>query len=301
MKLNVLPIAGLAVLMLGVQASAGTIFSDDFESYNYGVLDRNMDGTNAVNTDASNPWIGPDPSNNTVVGPSDQINPGITATAHGGSKMIRGNNKNDQDYVNISYKYNNGNAYTGGLQLDWWYYDPYGAGNSALIDDYMALAYYAGFQGVEYPVNDSGDLNTAVIGAPTQRLSLGTYNNTDYYMARVLGATGGSGDGSWFSTNVVRSAGWHEMRIVVGDALADGTNNVNFYIDNMQNPVLSMNSTTTVGYNVIEANNNMKGAVKDYTQGYFDDITLTSVPEPGSFVALAAGLVSLLGLKRRRN
>ena len=86
------------------------------------------------------------------------------------------------------------------------------------------------------------------------------------------------------------------MKIEASPALGDGTNNVSFFIDDMVTPIFTHNSVMSRGYNVVEFNTNYGS-----TSGYFDDASFGTIPEPGSLVALAVGLVSLAGIRRRRS
>jgi hypothetical protein len=60
--------------------------------------------------------------------------------------------------------------------------------------------------------------------------------------------------------------------IIVGPMLADGTNDVMFFIDDLTNPTLEHNSVTNFGYNVIELNGDY-GTVS----GYYDDVNFSLV------------------------
>ena len=91
------------------------------------------------------------------------------------------------------------------------------------------------------------------------------------YQARVVGADDGLA-GGWFNTMTPRSQGWHRGMIIVGPMLADGTNDVMFFIDDLTTPVLEHNSESNFGYNVIKLNANF-GAVT----GYYDDVNFSMV------------------------
>ncbi len=287
-------VAMVLVVVAAGQAWADTVlFSDGFESYtaNGSPLDKNYaSGPNAAPNGTGNPWFGPAPPNARVVGAENGVTP------HGGSQMIRGSAPSDFDenWVNIAYRCNGGNAIAGDLQLDWWFYDPLGAGASA-FKDYAALGFYnTAPTDTDYP--GSGSLNSSTT---IQRLSLGATSSqgagfdANLYQARAVGATDGYGNSSWFNTSTTRSVGWHHGRIVVGAALGNGSNDVSYYIDDMANPTFAHNSVLTTGYNVIELNTNY-GA----TSTYYDDVTLSAVPEPATLMLLSVG--GLLVVRRRK-
>jgi len=270
-----------------IQIPAQVLFSDGFESYTAGgnPLDKNTAGPNSAPNGSGNPWFGPAPPNARVVGTEGGVTP------HSGNQMIRGSAPSDLDenWYNLAYRLNSGNAYTGGIEYDWWFYDPLGSGGSD-YRDYAALGYYNTAPGnTDYP--GTGSLNSST---QIQRLSLGAYNPSGYdstvYQARVVGATDGLNGGGWFNLSVTRSVGWHEGRIVV-----DNANYVSFYIDNMSNPVLTHSAVTTYGYNVLELDT-------DYgpTGGYFDDVSFSLIPEPGTTALLLCGGLTWLALRRRK-
>jgi hypothetical protein len=280
----------LLALVPARQVWADTLpFTDGFEGYALGALDKNLSGgPNAAPNGSGNPWFGPAPPNARVIGAEGGVNP------HSGNQMIRGAPTGpdlDENWVNLAYRFNGGNPYTGDIALDWWFYDPAGAGSTA-FRDYAAIGYYnTAPSNTDYP--GTGSLNSST---QIQRLSLGApYNsssgyNNNFYQARVVGATDGYAGTTYFNTNTGRSVGWHHGRIVVGPALADSTNDVYFYIDDMANPTFTHNSVTKWGYNVIEINT-MYGTIS----GYFDDVTF--VPEPATLLVLGA---SALFVRRRR-
>ncbi len=284
-----------AILLLGLlscsAAMAQVVFSDGFESYNLGGLDKDYPGPNAAPNGSGNPWFGPYPPNLRVVGTEGSIIP------HSGNQMARGANTGsadyDQDWVNIGYRFNGGSPFSGNVRLDWWFYDLQGAGDGN-YSDYAALGYYdTAPNGTDYP--GTGSLNTGV--SKIQRLSLGAYTFTgadlSKYQVRVVGASDSVLNG-WFNTGTSRSAGWHHGRIVVGQALGDGTADVSFYIDDMLNPTFSHNSATSYGFNVIELN-----AEFGAETGYYDDVSLSVVPEPAIGSLLVLGGLGCMWLRRR--
>jgi hypothetical protein len=296
--------ASITVLILSIiQLPAQVLFTDGFESYVGGgaPLDKNYTGTispnNAAPNGSGNPWFGPAPPNARVVG-TDSIN-GPTVSPHSGNQMIRGSAPSDLDenWYNLAYRLNGGNPYTGNVQLDWWFYDPLGSSGGSSFRDFAALGYYnTAPTTTDYP--GTGSLNGST---QIQRLGLGApYNGSagydgTMYQARVVGATDGYSGSTYFNTSTSRSIGWHEGRIVVGPALGNGTANVDFYIDDMVNPTFSHNSVTAWGFNVLEMNT-YYGA----TTGYFDDVSFSVIPEPGSAVLLLCGGLSWLALRRRK-
>jgi hypothetical protein len=279
---------GLILLALSIiQMPAQLLFSDGFESYTGAgnPLDKNTAGPNAAPNGSGNPWFGPAPPNARVVGAEGSVTP------HSGTQMIRGSAPSDLDenWYNLAYRNNSGSAYTGGIAYNWWFYDPLGSGGSN-FRDYAALGFYNTAPGnTDYP--GTGSLNSGL--TQVQRLSLGAsspsgFDNTKY-QARVVGATDGLANG-WFNLSVARSVGWHEGKIVV-----DGANNVSFYIDDMNNPVLTHSGVTTFGYNVLELNTD-----QGPTTGYFDDVSFSVVPEPGTLALLLCGGLTWLAVRRRK-
>lgn len=271
--LRVLPVVPVLGILLACQTFAAPLLSENFDSYAVGALDKNLTGgPNAAPNGSGNPWFGPSPPNGQVVSSDGGITP------HSGSGMVRGNFAAsppdfDQNWLNAAYRFNNGNPFPGGVILDWWFYDPLGAGGAAL-QDYAALGFYdTAPSNTDYP--NTGNLNTGV--ARVQRLSLGASPDQSagfdatLYQARVAGATDGY-DHGWFNTTIQRTVGWHHNRIVVGPAQVDGTNTVHFFIDGFSQPTLSHNSVSAFGYNVLELN-----SFFGTQTGYFDDLTFDGV------------------------
>jgi hypothetical protein len=285
--------AFLVILTATSAASAAILYSDGFESYTAGgnPLDKNVAGPNSAPNGSGNPWFGPAPPNARVVGTEGSVSP------HGGNNMIRGSAPSDldQNWYNLAYRLNSGSAFTGDIQFDWYFYDPVGQGTgSTNFRDYAALGFYnTAPSGTDYP--GTGSLNTGV--TQIQRLGLGAVNGNaasqTVYNARVVGdAAANAGVSGWFLTGVARSVGWHKGTVKIGPALGDGTNTVDFYVDDIL--ALERNSQTAFGYNVLEFNTNFGS-----TTGYFDDVTFSStIPEPGSLLVLISG-IAFAGMRPR--
>ncbi len=285
---SVLVFAPVLLFLAGSTASAQTfqsLFSDDFESYNAGTLDKNDTKTNGPNqapNGSGNPWFGPEINtpNAVVVGPENGVVP------HSGQQMIRGYAPTDidQDWYNLGYRLNNGLPFLENISLDWWFYDPIDPNDPnapAATDfrDYVALGFYD-----TAPTDRDGpdnvptwNLRTGVVNS--QRISLGATNqqtqplfDPTLYQARVAGATDGYNSLGWFNTVTPRSVGWHHGMIVIGPMLSDGTNDVTFFIDDLTTPTFEHNSVTNYGYNVIEIDVDF-GPVT----GYFDDVNFSLV------------------------
>lgn len=287
-----------ASLAVTFGARAATIYSDGFETYQLGAIDMNLTGgTNAsANGTGTNPWFGPAPPNMNVVNAEGAVTP------HSGTKMIRGTGNPsdfDQDWLNIAHRFNNGSPFTGNLQYDWWFYDPNGATNGSAFRDFSSIGYYDTAPGAtDYP--GTGSLNSGV--SVVERLCAGASSDTNgtynagVYQVRVVGMAGGyDGSTGWFNTTVARTVGWHHAEIVIGPRAADTSNPVTFYIDNLATPVLTGTTVVNAGYNILEMNGDFGTAT-----GYFDDVSLATlpVPEPAGLSLLALG--GLVAIRRRR-
>lgn len=133
-------------------------------------------------------------------------------------------------------------------------------------------------------------------GSLAQLIVLGHYNaGVDYtkYNYRVA-----FGSVNWQDTTLTRSTNkWHAMKIEQIYNPGDATATVNFYIDNS---FLATAATSAInGVSVLKAGS---GLTNGGGPAYFDNIVLTSgaIPEPGSMLALGAGMIGLLGVIRRR-
>lgn len=310
-------ILAMAFLMLSAaQVFAGVVFSDGFESYQFTDagwnLDMNGGGPNA-NTNgnlAGNPWWGPQPSNADIV---DEYWSGITP--HSGNQMMAGWYGGGYIYYNMAYRTNNNQKLSGNFATDWWFYDSVGsaqnfnaASHGYWADSVSITNYTANPIALDYPELISG--SNLLDGDFAQRLSLGASNETTggydgtKYQARVKGLSGvaGSyGSNGWVNLDITRSVGWHHGRIALGAGDGNGNNSVSFFIDNMDSALLTTSAYTPSGYNLLEFQCDLKVGKNWGMWPVYDDVSISSIPEPGSFLALGAGLISLLGLRRRRS
>ena len=254
--------------VLTLEQAAFTFF-DGFESYNLGLLDNNFSGPNANPT--TNPWWAlTGPAQGTVTNSSTGVSP------HGGAKMAgRTGSSFLQDYINLTYRFDAGQAYYGNILCEWWFYDPYGT--TSLVSasnyvDYIALGSYS-------PVSTTND-NFASSFTIFSRMSLGAFNTTGFnvsnYQARIMGTAGQFGSqNSWYNTATPRSPGWHHARIVFGIPNSNNFAPVSMYIDNMTNATLSTpTSGTNTGFNIIEMNH------ANGNSGYYDDLTFRAANDP---------------------
>lgn len=280
---SILALASAAVLLAGSPAPAQTfqsLFFDNFSSYSLGTLDKNdtlTPGPNQAPNGSGNPWFGPEPGspNLVVVGPENGVMP-----YNNDAQMVRGRAPKDfdQDWYNLAFRLNNGSPFLENIALDWWFYDPLDPNDPnadpTMFYDFVALGFYDSAP-ADTDAPDNYSLNVGF--TQIQRLSLGAGNpslvgyDPTMYQARVVGADDGLANG-WFNTNTPRALGWHHGMIVVGPALADGTNDVMFFIDDLTNPTLEHNSMSNFGYNVIELNSNYKEVT-----GYYDDVNFSII------------------------
>src|SRR5438552_17781733 len=111
-------IALVLLALTSMQASAQLIYVDGFEGYTAGrnPLDANTAGPNAgPNGGPGNPWFGPAPPNLRVVGSGGGLSSGAAPT-HSGNNMVTASAASDfdQDWLNISARFNGGTPYFGG-------------------------------------------------------------------------------------------------------------------------------------------------------------------------------------------
>ena len=111
-------------------------------------------------------------------------------------------------------------------------------------------------------------------------VNLGTLDITKY-QARALDS------GGWIQLSTARSVGWHNFRFEIGG------NTASLYIDNILVPEFaSLTYAGNVTYDWLHIGSALTGS----TEGYFDNVTLSIVPEPS---AAALALIGLGILARR--
>ena len=284
-----------------------TLFSDDFDSLNPGILDKNdASSANPAPNGSGNPWWGPPNGSNAGGSPplTNTLMSVVTAqngvTPHSGAQMLRGTNGSSdttQVWQNIAYRYNGGAVINGNLSYTFWFYDTNGATNGSTYQTNGAITHYSlNASNADYPPGQNLQTST---GSTIERLQLGaanrplntagfpqTYDPT-HYQARVIGLTTGYNNNGWTNLPLVRSIGWHEAEIAIGPQNPDKSNTVSFYIDNLNTPLLTATTTINQGYSDMELTS------EGTSVGYFDDVTLIATPEPagpGVLLVFAGGL-----------
>jgi hypothetical protein len=303
-------IAAITVLsvLLALRASASTLLaSDNFESYNTGDLNKNDVGSiNAAPNGSGNPWWGVSTGNfipAIVTGATNGVTP------HSGTQMVAGttvSGKATTFWDNVAYRYHGGSAFPGNLTMTFWFYDPNGTTNGSNFGGNAGIAYYSDSpSNADYPSSQTLNNSTTI-----DRLSLGAASNhsntagspqtfnSNQYQARVIGSTLGYNSNGWINLPLTRSVGWHEGEVVVGSPDVNGSDPVSFYIDNLTTPLLTTTTTIDQGYNTIEFDNDVFPNPGNNAGAYFDDVTLTSTPEPASLILFPT--LGILLLRRRR-
>jgi hypothetical protein len=292
-----------------------TVFSEDFESYNLGKLDKEplfwqggANGPNAAPNGTGNPWFGPMGPNGDVTNASTGVVP------HGGSQMLQGNVAGDADifWVDLAYRVHSGQPIKGNCRLDWWFYDPDTTVTTTAFKDYISLYYYNTFTfpattdwnpawntwtgtfSSSHPAYLFWSTGNGQDWAQEQSVSLGesgydelggNYDPSKYQIRLEEKSGAIYGQDGWCNTAVSRSAGWHHNRIILGPPHTDGSVMVYFYIDDMNTPVYSNISTIAVtGIGLLE----IATAWGDTDIAYYDDISFALVPPP-SLTATTSG------------
>jgi hypothetical protein len=269
-----------------------TNFFDNFETYSvsspvgYGRGGTPLDYNYGPNSATNDPWWGPSPPNFfTFVSGQDG------APAFSGNQMIGGayntvtSGDNDEAFLNLSYRFNNGQIYYGNVMLDWYFYDP-GVSDAG---DQLSLANF----NTRMPTN-SDSSGFLIPAGPVQHLFIGTWQNLDTtkYQASIFGASDGTsgriskniaGNTKYFDTAVSRSQGWHHARIVVGPA-DPGTHvaNAKFFVDDMSNAAFTHDlPSANVGFNSIHLMAcSIYSPATTETAGFFDDVTFLAANDP---------------------
>ena len=291
---------GMSCCLLVLVPGIGSVFAADtilwtegFETYNmesgqdYGSLDKNLDGgPNAAANGVGNPWFGFNPSNGWVTKAMTNPEPVVeTVTPHGGQFMIRGNRgsegwyntwDNDNDNVNIAYRFNSGVPFKTAFMIDWWFYDAIGNNNPG--DPDLGPGNFGDWAAVEFRPDaptDTDYVNNGTLSAPTAALSIGAYEATtgytdSVYQVQVQGASDAQFGDGWFNTNLTRSKGWHHATILV-----DVNSMATLSIDGTVLLVHDTGAGAGSGFNVFSTYE-LKATPGTYNQSaYYDDITLT--------------------------
>jgi hypothetical protein len=309
----------LSLLSLAVAAAPAladtVLWSEGFETYNtdagqtYGGLDKNKSGSpNAAADGVGNPWFGPAPNNGWVT--KAMQNPATiveTVTPHSGQFMMRGSRSstawysawdNDIDHVNIGYRFNGGAAFTANVSMSWWFYDI--LGNTFPGDANKGPGCFGDYAGLQYAATapTALDYGASAGNLPASAtLAIGAYEgtagyDTSVYQVQVQGAADGQFGNGWFNTIMTRSKGWHNAVIQI-----DGNNIATLSIDGT---VLLTHATGAPnGFNIFTTWE-LQVTPDTYNQSaYYDDITLTLVPEPSSVTLLGLGVAGLLRIARK--
>ncbi len=293
-------LGGLAIALSAMTTGhlrAQALYSDNFGSYHTGDLDANESGgaNQSANGGPGNPWWGPNPGNLSVASSFGGITPYGSST-----HLIDGQAASffAEEINNVGYRNNGGANFTGNVSLSWAFYDPAGAGSKA--SGYNDIAYLNGYKSADgytstKDYTGSGPDLQSSFTSGDEILGLGANNasgaNSSVYQIRALGATSANhgatytGANGWFNSGITRTVGWHTGSIVLGAANGANTT-VSFLIDGHDVLDETLGSTTMDSVNSIVLDSGWGSQV-----GAFDNIALTSVPEPGTWAIMVMGLV----------
>lgn len=161
-----------------------------------------------------------------------------------------------------------------------------------------------------YMWDDLNDLNGSggqlAAGVMLSSVSSGTGAADDFYQINInSGAAGGFTQYNWrtavngtFSTGVARTQGWHLFEIDV-NPYTGGNNDVQFYIDN----ALVGSGARKVGGGAGDVMDEIRLGISIYSQGsafWYDNVSLSVVPEPASGLLLLLGGVLTFLYRRSR-
>lgn len=106
----------------------------------------------------------------------------------------------------------------------------------------------------------------------------------------------------WKATSVVRSVGWHELRVEVYP-FTGNAGDVKFYIDGTKVADGRRRETSAgsgVGFDLDQVRLGIT-ATSDNSAFWYDNVTLTYTPEPATMAVFALGSVCVLRRRRMRN
>jgi len=291
-----------------------TVFSENFEGYKVGYLDKNITGDpNYAPNGSGNPWFGPWPENYSMVNSNTLTVDGtsVTIMPHSGTNMMTRAYLGPSIWVDLAYRFHNGQPIKGNAKLDWWFFDANEQVNNT-NKDYVSLYYYASDL-QPYPpfTNDwpaymdpGSGLFIDAYSIPPNYPPVGLYGFSwadDEYQSLSLGGSGYNQAGGywtdakyqvrleemfsgvtygidgWINT-IDRSQGWHHGCILMGPPHADGTVMVYFYIDDMDHPVYSgLSGIAAHGITLVEVDT---GASRTPKPGAYDDFSFALVRPP---------------------
>jgi len=172
-----------------------------------------------------------------------------------------------------------------GVVAEWWIYDTTCGSGGRQYNEIRAYAGKAYNSGALSQLYAAGIYNTVTAAGDT-------YDGTKY-QARVAFGTGGA----WFNLNAAgapsRSRGWHKFTFSINPT----ANTADIYVDGILGRTWAANWVGWVDSAIVGS-----GVTSNGRDAYFDDIRIGTVPEPGSMLAMATGLVGLagFGIRRRR-
>lgn len=131
-----------------------------------------------------------------------------------------------------------------------------------------------------------------------QLVAIGLNNNLtaaqdggNFYMARILGFNGGA----FFKLNdagsVLRSTGWHNLKVVIDDL------NYKFYVDNSLAETVSQTGLTLRSYDTLRLGTGLTSLNEAGYDNFF--VGTAPAPEPATVGLLAVGTMGLLTRRRR--
>lgn len=260
MRRNVLVmLAGVAMLVGAGSASAETVLFDDF-SY------ADQAAFNAV-------W------NVGIVGGGALLSTEEAYSPTQSAKQDLTNRSSGRDFTPVS------GSDAKPLEWSFRFYDSTQAANlrqfASIRDNTPALAQLVAIGAY----NDTTLTKNLFTGASVSAADLNTY-----YACRVAFSPGPN----WFILNTegvpTRSTGWHELKAVFKDTTAD------FYVDGILGmaDVKYANSPGGITFDRVTVGSGLSSA---NGVGYYDDVTVTLVPEPATLALLGLGV---LFLRRRR-
>jgi hypothetical protein len=291
-----------------------TVFTDGFEAYQDGYLDKNLVGDpNYAPNGSGNLWFGPYPENYLVLSSDSLTVDGTNCniTPHSGTKMLTTawpGVYNCTIWVDLAYRFHSGEPIRGNCSLDWWFFDANDRANP--FKDYISLYFYKNSAAYPYKADwptgwdataglfqENGfgwginEFQSLSLGGSKYSQTGGNYDANKYQIRLEEMAGGGSyGIDGWCNT-IERTQGWHHNRIVLGPPHANGMVMVYFYIDDMSKPLYSGLSTISAqGINLLEIDTGLSGV-----RAFYDDLSfalvrppnVTTTPGPGKHITVS--------------